>query len=94
MPERFKSARDHELRLADGKAPQTEAAKKSAAAFAAWRSFAERMTHLPVGFVIKGATKSNPSDEIIAAYEAPFPDASYKAGAARFPLPGANRADG
>ncbi len=86
MPERFKALVIMNTGLPTGEAPQTEAAKKSAAAFAAWRGFAERMTDLPVGFVIKGATKSNPSDEIIAAYEAPFPDASYKAGAAKFPL--------
>ena len=72
--------------LPTGDPPQTEAAKKGAAAFAAWRSFAERTPDLPVGFIIKGATKSQPSAEILAAYEAPYPDASYKAGAAKFPL--------
>ncbi len=72
--------------LPTGDPPQTEAAKKSAAAFAAWRSFAEHAPDLPVGFIIRGATKSQPSQEILAAYEAPFPDATYKAGAAKFPL--------
>ncbi len=86
MPDRFRALVIMNTGLPTGEPPQTEAAKKSAAAFAAWRGFAERMTDLPVGFVIKGATKSNPSEEIIAAYEAPFPDASYKAGAAMFPL--------
>ena len=86
MADRFQALVIMNTGLPTGEPPQTEAAKKSAAAFAAWRGFAEKMTDLPVGFVIKGATKSNPSDEIIAAYEAPYPDASYKAGAAKFPL--------
>lgn len=58
-------------------------------AFTNWRLFAERMgLKLPVGRVIRGAC-ANPdavSDEVIAAYEAPYPDQSYKAGAAIFPL--------
>jgi haloalkane dehalogenase len=86
MADRFAALVIMNTGLPTGEAPQTEAAKKSAAAFAAWRGFAETMTDLPVGFVIKGATKSKPSDEIVAAYEAPFPDATYKAGAAKFPL--------
>ena len=57
-------------------------------AFLRWRAFAERLPDLPVGRVIKTGVK-NPdilSPEIIAAYEAPFPDATYKAGAAMWPL--------
>ena len=72
--------------LPTGEPPQTEAAKQSAAAFAAWRAFASRMTDLPVGKIIQGATKSNPPAEVLAAYEAPYPDATFKAGASKFPL--------
>jgi haloalkane dehalogenase len=54
--------------------------------FLAWRDFAERNPDLPVGFVIQGATASEISDEVVAAYEAPFPNAESKAGAAQFPL--------
>ncbi|HEY1599113.1 MAG TPA: haloalkane dehalogenase [Pirellulales bacterium] len=86
MPDRFARLVIMNTGLPTGDPPQTEAAKKSAAAFAAWRGFAERTLDLPIGFVIKGATKSNPSAEILAAYEAPYPDATYKAGAAQFPL--------
>lgn len=56
--------------------------------FLRWREFAERLPNLPVGRVIKTGVK-NPeilSPEIIAAYEAPFPDAKYKSGAAVWPL--------
>src|SRR5256714_7525980 len=54
--------------------------------FMAWRDFAERNPDLPVGFVIQGATTSDLPDEVVAGYEAPFPNAESKAGAAQFPL--------
>ena len=55
-------------------------------AFMAWRNFAERNPDLPVGFVIQGATATDVPHEVIAAYEAPWPNAESKAGAAQFPL--------
>jgi haloalkane dehalogenase len=54
--------------------------------FMAWRDFAERNPDLPVGFVIGGATATDLSDEVVRGYEAPFPNAESKAGAAQFPL--------
>jgi haloalkane dehalogenase len=54
--------------------------------FLAWRDFAERNPDLPVGFVIQGATTSEIPDQVVAAYEAPFPNPESKAGAAQFPL--------
>lgn len=54
--------------------------------FMQWRDFAERNPDLPVGFVIQGATTTELSDDVIAAYEAPFPNAASKAGTAAFPL--------
>ena len=57
-------------------------------AFLKWRTFAERTPDLPIGFVMASgmAHGGELAPEVIAAYEAPFPDASYKAGAAAFPL--------
>jgi len=54
--------------------------------FLAWRNFAERNPDLPVGFVIQGATATELAPDVVAAYEAPFPTAESKAGAAQFPL--------
>jgi haloalkane dehalogenase len=54
--------------------------------FLAWRDFAERNPDLPVGFVIQGATATDLPGDVVAAYEAPFPTAGSKAGAAQFPL--------
>jgi haloalkane dehalogenase len=55
-------------------------------AFMAWRNFAERNPDLPVGFVIQGATATELPDDVVSAYEAPWPNAECKAGAAMFPL--------
>lgn len=54
--------------------------------FLQWRAFAEKNPDLPVGMVIQGGTKTDLSPEVVAAYEAPFPNAASKAGAATFPL--------
>ena len=54
--------------------------------FLAWRDFAAKNPDLPVGFVIQGATTTELPDEVVAAYEAPFPNAESKAGTAAFPL--------
>ncbi len=54
--------------------------------FMAWREFAERTPDLPIGMIMQGATTTDLSPEVIAAYEAPFPNAESKAGAQRFPL--------
>jgi haloalkane dehalogenase len=54
--------------------------------FLAWRNFAEKNPDLPVGAVIQGATVTQVPDDVVAAYEAPFPTAESKAGAAQFPL--------
>jgi haloalkane dehalogenase len=55
-------------------------------AWIAFRDFVERTEDLPVGFLVRGACKSDPGDEVIAAYDAPYPDAASKAGARAFPL--------
>jgi haloalkane dehalogenase len=54
--------------------------------FMAWREFAERTPDLPIGMIIQGATTTDLPPEVVAAYEAPFPNAESKAGAQRFPL--------
>ncbi len=54
--------------------------------FMAWREFAERTPDLPIGMIMQGATTTDLAPEVIAAYEAPFPNAESKAGAQRFPL--------
>jgi haloalkane dehalogenase len=55
-------------------------------AWKAFRDFVERTEDLPVGFLVKGACHTDPGEEVVAAYEAPYPDAASKAGARAFPL--------
>jgi haloalkane dehalogenase len=54
-------------------------------AFIKWRKFSREIPEFPVGAVIQGATKTVLSDDVVAAYEAPFPDEAYKEGARIFP---------
>ena len=54
--------------------------------FMAWREFAERTPDMPIGTIMQGATTTDLSTEVVAAYEAPFPTPESKAGAQRFPL--------
>ena len=55
-------------------------------AWVAFRDFVERTEDLPVGFLVRGGCKADPGDAVVAAYEAPFPNAASKAGARAFPL--------
>jgi haloalkane dehalogenase len=54
--------------------------------FLQWRDFAERNPDLPVGFIIQASTVTELPPEIVAGYEAPWPNAESKAGVAAFPL--------
>lgn len=55
-------------------------------AFKAWRAFARWSPVLPVGRIVDTGTRRRLSKAERAAYDAPFPDSSYKAGARAFPL--------
>ena len=50
-----------------------------------FHDFVKRTPDLPIGLLIRGACKLEVPDEIVAAYEAPFPDERSKAGARAFP---------
>jgi len=54
--------------------------------FLEWQEFSQNVPEFPVGKIIDGATVSELSDEVKAAYDAPYPDESYKSGARQFPL--------
>ncbi len=55
-------------------------------AFLAWQRFSQETPEFPVGRIVNGGTTSVLSDDVIAAYDAPFPDERSKAGARQFPL--------
>jgi haloalkane dehalogenase len=54
--------------------------------FRAWRSFVERSDDLPIGLIMRRSMVRPWPDEVVAAYEAPFPAPEFKVGARRFPL--------
>jgi haloalkane dehalogenase len=55
------------------------------AAFQQWLDFSQSIPVLPVGQIVSMGCKRGLSDAERAAYDAPFPDESFKAGARRFP---------
>lgn len=55
-------------------------------AFLAWREFSQSVPELPVSKIVQTATTITLDDRVRAAYDAPFPDESYKAGARMFPM--------
>ena len=54
-------------------------------AFFAWQQFAADAPSLPIGQIINFGTTTDLAAEVIAAYDAPYPDDDYKAGARVFP---------
>jgi haloalkane dehalogenase len=78
-PERFASVCAANTFLPSGLGPVPDA-------FLRWREFSQSVPEFPAGGIIAGATVRPVSDEVRAAYDAPFPDESYKAGARMFPL--------
>ncbi|HEX9132194.1 MAG TPA: haloalkane dehalogenase [Ktedonobacteraceae bacterium] len=80
MPERFARLVIMNTGLPTGDEPMGRG-------FMRWREFAASSTDLPIGLVIQnGTAKRELKPEILAAYESPFPDVTYKAGAMAFPL--------
>ncbi len=64
------------LPTGDGKIPTV---------FRLWRAFARFSPWFPIGRIVQSGTVSELSPEIVAAYDAPFPDSTYKAGTRAFP---------
>jgi len=61
-------------------------------AFLRWQKFSQEVPELPVGRIVNGGCVSDLPPEVVAAYEAPFPDERYKEGARAFPAAGADAA--
>jgi haloalkane dehalogenase len=55
-------------------------------AFLAWQSYSQKTEEFDVGAIISRSMVGELSPEVVAAYDAPFPDDTYKAGARKFPL--------
>lgn len=77
MPERFSG-----VVLSNGGLPEGGPAPR---AFAIWRAFSKWSPLFPIGKIVSAGTARGLSKAEIAAYDAPFPDSRYKAGARIFP---------
>ncbi len=53
--------------------------------FRIWRAFARFSPWFPIGRIVQSGTVSTLPPDVIAAYDAPFPNSTYKAGARAFP---------
>ncbi len=55
-------------------------------AFLAWQKFSQEVPDFEVGKIVNGGCSTDLAPNVIAAYDAPFPDDSYKEGARQFPM--------
>jgi haloalkane dehalogenase len=78
-PDRVRRVVAANTALPTGDAPPGEA-------FLAWQRFSQEVPALPVGRIVDGGCTSELAPEVIAAYDAPFPDESFKEGARQFPV--------
>ncbi len=55
-------------------------------AFLAWQRFSQEVPEMPIGVIVNSGTTTDLTPEVIAAYDVPFPDETYKEGARQFPV--------
>jgi len=55
-------------------------------AFRAWQRFSQETPSFDVGRIVNGGCTSDLTADVVAAYDAPFPDDTYKAGVRQFPM--------
>ena len=72
-------------RIAIGNGALPTGDQEMSKAFMEWREFARSNSSFNIGQLFQRAAISNLGDDIVAAYDAPFPDEDFKAGARAFP---------
>jgi haloalkane dehalogenase len=77
-PDRFARVVAANTGLPTGDHPMSEA-------FLAWQRFASTAERFDVGRIVQNGTLTDLPPEVVAGYDAPFPDDRYKAGARVFP---------
>jgi len=78
-PDRFRRVVAANTGLPTGDTPMGDA-------FMAWQRFSQDVPEMPVGRIVRGGCASEVPDNVVAAYDAPFPDESFKEGARQFPM--------
>lgn len=79
------AAPDRYARVAIGNGGLPTGHGPASEAFLAWQTFSQETEHFPVGRIIDGGCTTSLAPEVIAAYDAPYPDDSYKAAVRIFP---------
>lgn len=79
MPDRFARIVVANTALPTGEQPMSEA-------FQSWKTFSQEVPDFPVGRIVSGGTTRKLTDDEVAAYDAPFPEESFKSGAREFPM--------
>ncbi|MGY1720934.1 haloalkane dehalogenase [Blastococcus sp. SYSU DS0552] len=59
--------------------------QKMSEAFLAWQRFSQESPEFQIGRIVGNGTVGGLAPEVVAAYDAPFPDDRYTAGARQFP---------
>jgi len=78
-PERFARIVAANTGLPTGDTPMSDA-------FERWKTYSQTVPEMHIGGIVKGGCRTELAPEVVAAYNAPFPDNRYKAGARVFPL--------
>lgn len=79
MPERFARLVISNTALPTGDRPTSDT-------FQSWRAYSQSTEKFNAGRIVHGGTVSKLSDAEVAAYNAPFPDSRYQAGARQLPM--------
>jgi haloalkane dehalogenase len=77
---------DRVARVAIGNGGLPTGDERVSEAFTAWQEFSQRAPELAVGAIVSGGCSKRLSADVVAAYDAPFPDETYKEGARQFPV--------
>jgi len=77
-PDRFARVVTANTFLPTGDSPATDA-------FFKWRDFSQNVPTFPAGAIVNTGCTTDLAPEVVAAYDAPFPDEAMKAGARQFP---------
>ncbi|MFX0057978.1 MAG: haloalkane dehalogenase [Candidatus Hodarchaeota archaeon] len=82
---RFLVKRQGKVSDSEGTEEDKDSSKKSIKPFIRWVAYTKTAPEFPIGEIIQNGTEIELAPDVLAAYEAPFPDDSYKAGARIMP---------
>ena len=77
--------RERFARVAIGNGGLPTGDERMSEAFKAWQDFSQTTPELHIGNIVSGGCSEPLAADVVAAYNAPFPDESYKEGARQFP---------